>query len=97
MAASVSYVVFFAIISLFYEKDDFASTHAKSLSRYKERRFLILYPAYNEDAVILNSIEKFLYQKGGFAYVMPQSRSVDIDTDIDFKLAEFLMVEMNNR
>ena len=63
MAASVSYVVFFAIISLFYEKDDFASTHAKSLSRYKERRFLILYPAYNEDAVILNSIDKFLYQK----------------------------------
>lgn len=63
MAASVSYVVFFAIISLFYEKDDFASTHAKSLSRYKERRFLILYPAYNEDAVILNSIDKFLYQE----------------------------------
>ena len=63
MAASVLYVVFFAIISLFYEKDDFASTHATSLSHYKERRFLILYPAYNEDAVILNSIDKFLYQE----------------------------------
>ena len=60
---SVAYVVFFAIISLFYEKDDFASTHAKSLSLYKERRFLILYPAYIEDAVILNSVDKFLYQK----------------------------------
>ena len=63
MAASVSYVVFFAIISLFYEKDDFASTHATTLSRYKERNFLILYPAYNEDSVILNSVDKFLFQK----------------------------------
>ena len=62
LAASVAYVVFFAIISLFYEKDDFASTHAKALSQYKERNFLILYPAYNEDSVILNSVDKFLYQ-----------------------------------
>ena len=61
MATSVAYVVFFAIISLFYKKDDFASTHAFSLS-YRERCFLILYPAYNEDSVILNSIDKFLYQ-----------------------------------
>lgn len=63
MAASVAYVVFFAIISLFYEKDDFASTHATALSQYKKRSFLILYPAYNEDNVILNSVDKFLLQK----------------------------------
>ena len=63
MAGSVAYVVFFAVISLFYEKDDFASTHANMLSQYKERRFLILYPAYNEDSVILGSVDKFLYQK----------------------------------
>lgn len=62
IAASVAYVVFFAIISLFYEKDDFASTHAKSLSRYRQRKFLILYPAYNEDSVIVNSIDQFFYQ-----------------------------------
>ena len=61
LAASVAYVVFFAIISLFYEKDDFAATHAKTLN-YRERRFLILFPAYNEDGVILNSVDKFLYQ-----------------------------------
>jgi membrane-associated phospholipid phosphatase len=30
LAASVAYVVFFAIIALFYEKDDFASTHANT-------------------------------------------------------------------
>jgi cellulose synthase/poly-beta-1,6-N-acetylglucosamine synthase-like glycosyltransferase len=63
IAASVAYVVFFALISLFYQKDNFASTHATVLQKYRQRRFLILYPAYNEDAVILNSIEKFLDQQ----------------------------------
>jgi len=62
MAASVAYVAFFAIISLFYEKDDFASTHSSTL-HYRDRKFLILYPAYNEDSVIINSIDKFLYQE----------------------------------
>jgi cellulose synthase/poly-beta-1,6-N-acetylglucosamine synthase-like glycosyltransferase len=62
IAASVAYVAFFALVSLFYEKDDFASTHTTSLN-YRERCFLILYPAYNEDGVILNSIDKFLYQE----------------------------------
>ena len=61
MAASVAYVVFFAIISLFYEKDDFASTHTSVLN-YRERRFLVLYPAYHEDSVIINSVNKFLFQ-----------------------------------
>lgn len=61
MAASVAYVAFFAIISLFYEKDDFAATHAASLN-YRERRFLILYPAYNEDNVIYDSVNRFLDQ-----------------------------------
>ena len=35
--------------------------------------------------------DKFLYHKGSFAYVMSQARSVDIDTEVDFKLAEILM------
>ena len=61
MAASVAYDFFFAIISLFYEKDDFASTHTSVLN-YRERRFLILYPAYHEDSVIINSVNKFLFQ-----------------------------------
>ena len=37
--------------------------------------------------------DKFLYHEGSFAYVMDQKRSVDIDTFVDFMLAEILMQE----
>lgn len=30
----------------------------------------------------------FLYHEGSYAYIMPQNRSIDIDTEIDFKLVE---------
>ncbi len=40
--------------------------------------------------------DRFLYQEGSFAYVMPQERSVDIDTAVDFKLAECLMASLGN-
>ena len=61
LAASVAYVVFFAIIIAAVVLRALAATHAKTLN-YRERRFLILFPAYNEDGVILNSVDKFLYQ-----------------------------------
>ena len=35
--------------------------------------------------------DKFLYQKGSYAYIMDQIRSIDIDTELDFEMAEFLM------
>lgn len=37
------------------------------------------------------SADKYLYSKGSYAYIMPQSRSIDIDTEIDFRLAEIMM------
>ena len=55
------YVVFFAIISLFYDKEDHIAAHAAALSN-KQCRFLILYPAYKEDRVIINAVENFLLQ-----------------------------------
>ena len=62
IAASVAYVVFFAIISLFYDKEDHIAIHAAALYQ-KMHKFLILYPAYNEDRVIINAVEQFLLQK----------------------------------
>ena len=61
IAGSVIYVVFFAIISLFYEKEDRIAIHAAALSSHLNK-FLILYPAYKEDKVILNAVEQFLLQ-----------------------------------
>ena len=61
IAGSVIYVVFFAIISLFYEKEDRIAIHAAALSN-RLNKFLILYPAYKEDKVIVNAVEQFLLQ-----------------------------------
>ena len=61
IAGSVVYVVFFAIISLFYEKEDHIAIHAAALSN-RMTKFLILYPAYKEDSVIINAVEQFLLQ-----------------------------------
>ena len=35
--------------------------------------------------------DKFLYHSGSFAYVMPQERSVDIDTEFDFQIAKAVL------
>ena len=61
IAGSVFYVVFFAVISLFYEKEDQVAAHAAALSN-RQSKFLILYPAYKEDRVIINAVENFMLQ-----------------------------------
>ena len=61
IAGSVAYVVFFALISLFYDKEDLVAAHAAALSN-RQCKFLILYPAYKEDRVIINAVENFLLQ-----------------------------------
>jgi cellulose synthase/poly-beta-1,6-N-acetylglucosamine synthase-like glycosyltransferase len=61
IAGSVAYVVFFAIISLFYDKEDNIALHAAAISN-RMTKFLVLYPAYNEDRVITHAVEQFLLQ-----------------------------------
>ena len=61
IAGSVAYVAFFAIISLFYDKEDNVAKHAAAISN-RMTKFLILYPAYNEDRVITHAVEQFLLQ-----------------------------------
>ncbi len=39
--------------------------------------------------------DKYLYQKGSFAFIMPQSKSIDIDNEIDFELARIILSRKN--
>ena len=57
MAASVFYVLFFSLASLLPGKSSKAHSSTTPYST-----FLVIYPAYNEDAVIRNSVETFLNQ-----------------------------------
>lgn len=36
-------------------------------------------------------VDKFFYHAGSFAYIMPQERSIDIDSKIDFLLAQIIL------
>ena len=67
MAASVVYILFFALVSTLWKKRVSELTNyltGKALAMRKKEHFsyLILYPAYNEDRVIVNSVQKFLAQ-----------------------------------
>ena len=67
MAASVFYILFFALISTLWKKrmselTSFLTDKALSMRKKEHFSYLILYPAYNEDRVIIPSIRKFLGQ-----------------------------------
>ena len=67
MAASVAYILFFALVSTLWKKRISELTlylTGKVLGMRKKEYFnyLILYPAYNEDRVIISSVQKFLSQ-----------------------------------
>ncbi|PIX06967.1 MAG: CMP-N-acetlyneuraminic acid synthetase, partial [Flavobacteriales bacterium CG_4_8_14_3_um_filter_35_10] len=51
-------------------------------------------------AIYISEIEYFIKNNGFLgdktkAYIMPQSRSIDIDTKIDFELCKIMMNENN--
>lgn len=59
--------------------------------RQAEKKFYRL-----NGAIYIVNIEKFgiernLYKEGSFAYIMDQEKSVDIDTELDFKLASVIL------
>ncbi len=58
----------------------------QSLERYYRLNGAI----YLIDALYLREIYGFIGERT-YAYVMPRERSVDIDTELDFKFAEFLL------
>ena len=46
---------------------------------------------YLVDRAELNKEDKDMFKERCYSYIMPQDRSIDIDTDVDFKLAEIIM------
>jgi len=67
LAASGAYILFFALVSLLWRKpishlSSYLENQVKSLHSGHNYSFLVLYPAYNEDRVIVSSVQQFVGQ-----------------------------------
>ena len=67
LAFSASYILFFALVSLMWKKPEsplsaYLTSKLTGMRRRHNYKFLVLYPAYNEDRVIINSVHTFLGQ-----------------------------------
>ena len=67
LAASTVYILFFALVSTLWKKrvsrlTRYLTGQALAMRKKEHFSYLILYPAYNEDRVIVNSVQKFLAQ-----------------------------------
>ena len=81
VAASVAYILFFALVSTLWKKRVSPLTIYLTGQVQVHRKkpfytYLILYPAYNEDRVIVTSVRKFLDQ-----YYPPESFHVTVISD----------------
>lgn len=67
MAASAIYILFFALVSILWKKrvsrlTTYLTGQVLAMRKKDHFSYLVLYPAYNEDKVIVNSVQKFLAQ-----------------------------------
>lgn len=67
MAASAAYILFFALVSILWKKrvsklTNYLTGQVLAMRKKDFYSYLILYPAYNEDRVIVNSVQNFLAQ-----------------------------------
>jgi cellulose synthase/poly-beta-1,6-N-acetylglucosamine synthase-like glycosyltransferase len=67
MSASTVYILFFALVSILWKKrvsrlTRYLTGQVLSMRKKDFFSYLILYPAYNEDRVIVNSVQNFLAQ-----------------------------------
>jgi cellulose synthase/poly-beta-1,6-N-acetylglucosamine synthase-like glycosyltransferase len=81
VAASVAYILFFALVSTLWKKrvsplTIYLSGQVQAHRKKAFYQYLILYPAYNEDRVIVSSVRKFLDQ-----YYLPESFHVAVISD----------------
>ena len=67
LAASGAYILFFALVSMLWKRpisplSAYLEGQIRSMREPRQFTFLVLYPAYNEDRVIVNSVHTFLGQ-----------------------------------
>ena len=67
MAASAIYILFFALVSTLWKKrvsrlTSYLTGQVLAMRKKDHFSYLVLYPAYNEDRVIVNSVQNFLAQ-----------------------------------
>lgn len=67
MAASTIYILFFALVSTLWKKrvsrlTTYLTGQVLAMRKKDHFSYLVLYPAYNEDKVIVNSVQKLLAQ-----------------------------------
>ena len=67
LATSGAYILFFALVSILWKKpvsplSIYLEGQIRALREPRQYTFLVLYPAYNEDRVIINSVQTFLGQ-----------------------------------
>lgn len=77
--------------------EDLSLSSFQKTASDSQRQGLITYYRLN-GAIYISNVNEFLkdpnlYRNGSYAYIMPAIRSVDIDTELDFKYAEFLIKE----
>ena len=65
LAASGAYILFFALVSMLWKRpisplSAYLEGQIRSMREPRQFTFLVLYPAYNEDRVIVNSVHTFL-------------------------------------
>ena len=83
MAASTFYVFFFSLASLLPHR----SLSKKQSAAAERNNFLVLFPAYHEDAVILNSVKTFLQQDYPDEYFQVAVVSDHMQADTNRQLA----------
>ena len=92
MAASAIYILFFALVSTLWKKrvsrlTTYLTGQVLAMRKKEHFSYLILYPAYNEDKVIVNSVQKFLAQYYPYNYFHVAVISDHMQPETNEKLA----------
>ena len=93
MATSAIYILFFALVSTLWKKrvsrlTTYLTGQVLAMRKKDHFSYLVLYPAYNEDKVIVNSVQKFLAQYYPYNHFHVAVISDHMQPETNKKLAE---------